>query len=367
MKLFINSDNQRNKPGNMFYPNMNLLRYLLSLGILINHYNFVTGHNIPYFIYHDRIGTFFVLSGFLMYHSYYKIQKVGGFVKHRACRLLPTYIFIVLFCAFGGVLITTLSSTEYFNSESFWKYLGCNLFFLNWLQPNLPGVFEGHEFVTNTVNSSLWTMKVEILLDLSVPLFLFITTHTKLRKELLALIIIVSSMFLRMFFISRLEATGNGLYEILSRQFFGQASFFYFGMLAYFYRHIIKKYKFYFIALGFILYIVGPCINYGDVFISPISVTFLAIGISVIGTTIKPFIHTNCISYNIFLIHFPIIQVALLIGLNNYPVWISLGTILLITVLLAILTNRFIDKPFSNLLLKNSGNLLKKIGKRLKY
>lgn len=50
MKLFINSDNQRNKPGNMFYPNMNLLRYLLSLGILINHYNFVTGHSIPYFI-----------------------------------------------------------------------------------------------------------------------------------------------------------------------------------------------------------------------------------------------------------------------------------------------------------------------------
>lgn len=330
----------------MFFPNMNILRYLLSFGILINHYNVLTGHDVPYFLWHDRIGAFFVLSGFLMYHSYSKISDVGKFAVHRARRILPTYFFIVLLCAFGGVLISSLSFTQYFGSSGFWEYLGANLSFMNWLAPTLPGVFEDPVFLENTVNGSLWTMKVELVLDLSVPLFVYIVARTGWRKEFTAIGIIIISMISRFFFLNLYEETGNNLYAILSRQFFGQASFFYAGMLAYFLLDRVIKHKMWLIFAGLILYVVGPNIPLGNVIIAPVSVCMLAIGISVTGYTIKPFIHLNCISYNIFLLHFPVIQVLVLFGLNQYPVWISLGTVILVTVTLAWLTNKYIDSLF---------------------
>ena len=101
------------KGRSMFYPNMNLLRYLLSLGILINHFNLLGGFSIPYFISHDRIGGFFVLSGFLMFHSYTKLNNLPRFAIHRARRILPTYIFIVILCAIAGVFLTTLPVSRY--------------------------------------------------------------------------------------------------------------------------------------------------------------------------------------------------------------------------------------------------------------
>lgn len=345
MTIFSNTSD-KTKAGSWFFPNMNLLRYLLSFGILINHYNYLTGHDIPYFISHDRIGAFFVLSGFLMYHSYSKISDVGKFAAHRARRILPTYLFIVILCALGGVLVTSLSFPQYFSSPDFWKYLGANLSFLNWLQPSLPGVFDTPEFYDDTVNASLWTMKVECVLDLSVPLFVWLLSKINIRKEYLALSIIIGSMFIRLIFWELYTDNGSQIYEILSRQFFGQASFFYSGMLAYFLLERIYRYRTLVILTGLALYIIGPYIPLGWVFIAPVAVTLAAIGISTIGVTFTPFIHTNCISYNIFLLHFPIIQLCVYFGLNQYPVWISLGAGIAITLILSLLTNKYIDRAF---------------------
>ena len=338
--------------GAMFYPNMNLLRYLLSFGILINHFNVLGGHDVPYFIPHDRIGGFFILSGFLMYHSYAKLSDLKSFVTHRARRILPTYIFIVLLCALGGCLITTLPVWTYFADAGFWKYLLANLTFLNWLCPDLPGVFAGPEFILPSVNGSLWTMKVECLLDLSVPLFVLILAKTGWRREYLAVAIIIFSMVSRLCFSYLYETTGNNLYSILGRQFLTQMGFFYAGMLVYFLRDFVVRYKTDVIGIGLVLYVVGPFIPYGEIFIAPIAVSMLFLGVSMIGRTITAFIHVNCISYNIFLVHYPIIQLFVWLGLNEYPIWVSLGGIMLTTVVLALLTNQFIDRPFS----KRRGN-----------
>lgn len=346
MKIFTNTSDRVNA-GSMFFPNMNLLRYLLCFIVIINHYDTITGHNIPHSSFYDYVAAFFVMSGFLMYKSYTKVLNFKKFVVHRAQRILPTYIFIVIFCALGGVFVTSLTFSQYFASTDFWKYLFANLTFLNWLQPTLPGVFDSPDFIIDAVNGSLWTMKVEWVLDLSVPIFIYLQSKIKIRKEILALAIVICSMIVRFILWQKYEATGKEIYEILSRQFFGQASFFYFGMLAYFYLEKVRRYNLWLIIIGFILYVIGPEINYGLIFISPISITFLTIGISVIGVTIKPFIHNNCIAYNIYLIHFPIIQLCVYLGLNQYPVWVSFGTAVTVTVILAYLTNRYIDQRFT--------------------
>lgn len=332
----------------MFYPNMNLLRYLLSLGILINHFNVLGGHDIPYFISHDRIGGFFTLSGFLMYHSYTRVSGLMPFVRHRARRILPTYIFIVLLCAFGGVLISTCSFAEYFKAAGFWKYLLANLSFLNWLAPSLPGVFTGPENMLDVVNGSLWTMKVEWLLDLSVPLFVWVTCRMQWRREYVAMVIILSSIIVRGWIWHRYEVTGNAIYEILSRQFISQMGFFYMGMLLYFWRDKMSRHPEYVAAIGVLLYVVGPYLPYGHIYMAPIAVPLSVVGISMIGRTISRFTHVNCISYNIFLIHYPVIQLCLWLGLNSAPVWVSFATVLIVTVALAYLTNRYIDRPFTH-------------------
>ena len=274
------------KPKTMFYPNMNMLRYLLSLGILINHYNVLGGHDVPYFISHDRIGGFFVLSGFLMYHSYMKLQDLRRFVVHRARRILPTYVFIVLLCAMGGVFVTALPAWDYFTSAGFWKYLAANLTFMNWLCPGLPDVFVGPEFQEWAVNGSLWTMKVEWVLDLSVPVFVWFLAKTGWRKEYLAVCIIVISMICRLYIDHLYEVTGNHLYSILGRQVLTQMGFFYAGMLVYFLRDTVERYKQDVIGVGLLLYLVGPFIPYGHIFIAPAAVSMLFLGISMIGRTI---------------------------------------------------------------------------------
>ncbi|MBD5306535.1 MAG: acyltransferase [Bacteroides sp.] len=335
------------KGRSMFYPNMNLLRYLLSLGILINHFNLLGGFSIPYFISHDRIGGFFVLSGFLMFHSYTKLNNLPRFAIHRARRILPTYIFIVILCAIAGVFLTTLPISRYIADPALWKYLAANLTFMNWLAPDLPGLFTGPEFRESAVNGSLWTMKVEWILDLSVPLFVLIMNRTRWKREYMAAVIILLSMAGHLYIDRLYEQTGNHIYEILGRQFITQMGFFYCGMLVYFLREKAERHLGAVISIGAILYIIGPFIPYGNVFIAPPAVALLFLGVSMIGRTINAFIHTNCISYNIFLVHWPVIQVCVGCGLTRYPVWISLGIILLTTTLLALFTNRFIDQPFS--------------------
>lgn len=330
----------------MYYPNMNLLRYLLSLGILIHHFNVLTGHDVPFVIYYQGVEGFFAMSGFLMYHSYSKISKLGPFIKHRAKRILPTYIFIVLLAAIAGAFISELGAINYLLSTDLWKYLAANLTFLNWLQPSLPGVFTQPQFVESAVNGSLWTMKVEWALDLSVPLFVLTINKTKWRKDILAIYIIIASIIFRCILQYVYISTDRQIFEIFSRQFFGQMGFFYGGMLIYFWRDKFNLYKKYVIAIALIFYIIGPYIPYGNIIIAPISVPALVIGISMIGRTIKRFQHRNCISYNIFLIHYPVIQFGIYCGMNSLPLWASLTISIVLTVILAIFTNHYIDQKF---------------------
>lgn len=81
---------------------------------------------------------------------------------------------IVVACAAGLVFASDLTPAQYFTDSGLIKYLAANLSFLNFLHPTLPGVFQGQEFVNPAVNGSLWTMKIEWALYLSVPLIYFL-------------------------------------------------------------------------------------------------------------------------------------------------------------------------------------------------
>lgn len=147
-----------------------MVRYILALIVLIVHFGELTGCAItlpPLFTSANAVGGFFGLSGFVIYRSYQRNTDTLHYIGRRALRILPAYFGTVLFFAFALVLISSLSANMYFTSTHFWKYLIANLGFVNFVEPTLPGVFSNYELPA--VNGSLWTMKVEWALYLSLP------------------------------------------------------------------------------------------------------------------------------------------------------------------------------------------------------
>ena len=119
-----------------------------------------------------RVKVFFIMSGFLIFYSYIKNPNLKNYIRKRTKRILPPYLLVVILCFIIGSFITNLRITEYLQSGESYSYLINNILFLNFLQPTLPGVFENNPI--QAVNGSLWTMKVEIMFYISVPIVFYL-------------------------------------------------------------------------------------------------------------------------------------------------------------------------------------------------
>ncbi len=329
-----------------YYPNMDIMRYVMALGVMIAHFNTLCGFDIPFIISsYDCVGGFFALSGFLMYPSFIKAKNIKVYVLHRAIRILPPYIFTVLLFAIGFSAISTYSIGEYFSSSDFWEYLAANLSFANWLHPDLPGVFQGDEYLMPAVNGSLWTMKVEWCLYFSVPICFWLVRKLRTRKEIMAIAIIFISMIYRLVFLYLYATTEKEIYEILGRQFFGQLSYFYCGMLIYFYKDVFKHYSLRLIVISLPLLFLYRFFPLGHIILAPIIISSLVLAVSMMKYSFSWMKHKNNISYNLYLLHFPVFQLAVYLGIREFSDCIAFIITGLATILIAYIGNRFIDQP----------------------
>lgn len=105
--------------------------------------------------------VFFALSGFLLAESWRRDPNAARFAARRARRLLPGLAACVLLLTFVvGPVFTNRPLTEYFSSETTWRYL-LNIALVQ-RQYGLPGVFETAP-VDPFVNASLWTLLMEVV------------------------------------------------------------------------------------------------------------------------------------------------------------------------------------------------------------
>src|SRR5690606_26785217 len=102
---------------------------------------------------------FFIVSGFLIFMSYENTSDVEKYFWKRLKRIYPGYlivIFLTCICATFFILFTGGDVPI----AALIKYFLANFLFLNFLQPDLPGIFESNALTA--INGALWTLKIEV-------------------------------------------------------------------------------------------------------------------------------------------------------------------------------------------------------------
>ena len=295
------------------------LRYGLALALIMAHYTILCNfHPVSYFVPMLVVQAFFIFSGFLTLLSHNgKVFNLRTFVRKRASRLLPAYVTVVLLCAIAGSCLSYTPLCTYVTDTRLYKYIASNLLFLNFLQPSLPGVFEGNPH-TDAVNGSLWTMKVEVLFYATVPLLLFL--FRKFRPVAVLSALFLGSLLWNECFTFLYRQSGNTLYEVLRHQLGGQFLYFTIGMTLYFYFDRLWTYKRLLFPLSALLFVAG-FFTYRLAYVQSIAYGILLVGLAYGCPALFRANRWPNLTYGLYLYHFPVIQTLLslkLIPSNPY-------------------------------------------------
>ncbi len=295
-----------------YFNAITITRWFFALSLVCFHGCIVAGHPLFFPVKgHAIVSVFFVLSGMLTYESFSAKPDVCAFYKRRIVKLYPAYAITVLLCALLLPVIFGLDLGEFFSSPGTWKHLGANLTFLNFLTPRLDGIFDSN--LITTINSSLWTMKVEVMFYAVFPLLFMLMR--KFRPIVVMPILYMLSVAYNIYFTSMYQATEIEKFDVIRRQLPGQMMYFVAGMMVVKYRAQILRHKYTELAAGVALWAlcaVRPQFR-------PIEPLAIAIVVTVAGYGFRKIsalsVKIPNLTYEIFLIHFPVMQTLTALGM----------------------------------------------------
>lgn len=280
---------------------------------------------------------FFAISGFLVTKSYLASENVFDYYGRRLRRIWPAYIVAILFCLSLGACLTTLDPLEFVSNIDSAKYLFSNLVFLNFVQPTLPGVFEGNPI--RAMNGALWTIKVEMMLYFCVP-FLVIcwrTNHAIIYGFLIIFFSVLWAFYFAYFF--------SGSYGVeIARQFPGQLSYFTLGSLLSAKDRIRSSAKYLLLPLLLLNFLLENHVLRG--LNEPFLYSVLVIWLCSSKIQLFNFGKYGDISYGIYLFHFPVIQALVFFGLFKRFPWFGLIVTIIVTMICSFVSWHYIEKKF---------------------
>jgi peptidoglycan/LPS O-acetylase OafA/YrhL len=156
-------------------PGFEHLRIGLAISILIWHsfglsYGFdwtLTISSPTFALVSFLLPMFFALSGFLVMGSAIRLNDLRTFLTFRVLRILPALMTEIFLSALVlGPLLTVLPLMEYFTSPTLYEYFGSLIGRVRFV---LPGLFLNNPF-PGLVNGALWTVGPEILCYLLISL-----------------------------------------------------------------------------------------------------------------------------------------------------------------------------------------------------
>ena len=323
------------------------LRFLFAFNVVLGHLMVIAVYPelAPFthtFNTYLSVTGFFVISGFLIADSYERSTLKSYFIK-RAKRLLPAYWFVVIACAIGLVGLSSLAASDYFCNPDFWKYLGANLCFMNFLHPSLPGVFESACISESSVNPALWTLKIEVGFYLILPLLILLLR--KCRRPWIGLLIIyIAAVAYRNGLSAYGHYTNNDTFFFLSRQLPGFMSYFAAGILGYMYKDRFLQYKSYLIIPALVLFALEYYFDYEV--ITPLAWGIIVLWCAYSLPALNNFAKYGDISYGIYIYHGPILKILLSVGLfSAIGVWPAATLYIVCVVLIGLISWHCLEKP----------------------
>lgn len=283
---------------------------------------------------------FFVLSGFLVAGSLERSRTLGLYTEKRVRRLYPAYAIVVIACALAAFAFSAEARER---PEDVGAYLGWNLIFLNFMQPELPGLFVDNPFTV--VNGALWTLKIEVMFYIALPLLaLLLRWADRWRWLVMAAIYLLAEVW-RIGLREMHETGGAGvLFVELSRQLPGQMSFFITGVALYLLRERIAHF--------------WPAAPVGALLLAASIVwpeaeplRAAGLGLLTVWLAVGTGVSINAarfgdLSYGVYIIHFPVIQALTALALFERMPLLAAAAAVAITLVLALLLWRLVERPF---------------------
>lgn len=314
--------------------NFTALRLSLALMVVFGHFKLLSGTAYPPFPFNladAAVDCFFVVSGFLIAGSYDRTPDLWSFYARRVCRLYPMYLCVVLIQTM--IMLALLPGGPFSELQSTVRYVVANVAMANFLQYDIGGVLHG--LPNPGINPSLWTLKIEIGFYLIMPLI-----HHAVRQFgawLLGAIFIASVAYnVMMLHVGEPQ---------LARQLPGQLQFFVVGIAFYRYGErwrvpttISVSIFVAFLALWTFAHPLPPGI-------CPLVVSAFVFSFAFCMPKIRL---RSDVSYSVYLLHGPILQTLILLGLfRDTPAF--LGGVLCMVLGLAFITERLVERPGNRL------------------
>jgi len=325
--------------------NFDLLRFAFAFIVFLYHAHVLSGRTelagLSRWLSADfAVESFFVVSGFLVFMSYENSASIGDYFSKRTRRIYPAYFTVVTLAALGGILVTTLPLTQYL-SANWLRYIAANLAFLNFLAPELPGVFQSN--AVHAVNGALWTLKIEVMFYIAVPVIALVCVRLGRWQTLGALYALSVAYALGMEHLAR--ETGSEVYVQLGRQLPGQLSYFLGGAACFYFLDVFARHW----RWGFpaaLLSLLVPLPRAIDVAVEPaalgILVVYLAVGARYLGN----FGRYGDFSYGIYIIHFPVLQTLIALGVFDGNPYLAVALATVVVLAGAYASWHLVEKPF---------------------
>ncbi len=199
----------------------------------------------------------------------------------------------------------------------------------------MPGVFDGN--LIHSVNGALWTLKIEVLFYLSVPLIVWLSLKFG-RIKVFSVLYFLSYLYiylLNLFHVPHAE-------ELIS-QLPGQLPYFLSGGLIYYYFRYFKSHAHWLLGLSLLAFIFDWTLYK---IIESFSLAIIVIYLACIFHYLGNFAKYGDFSYGIYILHFPILQALVQLGSFNSNPYLAFCLALILLFASAFLLWHFVEKHF---------------------
>jgi peptidoglycan/LPS O-acetylase OafA/YrhL len=283
------------------------------------------------------VSGFFVMSGFLVFPAF-RTGAVKSYALRRSARIYPAYIAVLVIGVTVGLLNAAFLENVSILPGELIRYLAANVTFLNFVQPNLGNLFSGHYQVA--LNGALWTIKIEVLFYLIVPILALIVTRITALPVLVAMAAIG---VLWPHFVDIAEAAlGRNLPSSMVNQLPGYLHLFAAGIAL----SLTVSGKMSVLALSILC--IGTCIALA--LVNPLMPSYYMIVLPVMLYVMMKLpqitmLKRNDFSYGLYLFHWPVAQFMVMHFKGTMQDIVLFTIILAVAVLFSVLSWFLIERP----------------------